>query len=58
MTLQAICDSALKFTDAFISYPGSVNDAQIFKNSDIYKEVKRNKRLFFPENEFIVGDKI
>jgi len=58
MTLQAICDSTLRITDAFIGYPGSVSDARIFKNSDIYKDVKNNKRLFFPQNEFIVGDKI
>ena len=36
ITLQAICDSNTKFVDCFVSYPGSVQDARILRNSDIY----------------------
>jgi len=36
ITLQATCDSDMKFVDCFVGYPDSVHDARIFRNSDIY----------------------
>lgn len=36
---------------------GYVSDTRIFKNSDFYKDVQRNREHYFPNNEFIVGDK-
>lgn len=57
VTLQAICDTNLYFIDCFAGYPGSVNDIRIFRNSDLWYAVHRNCRLFFPNEEFIIGDK-
>jgi hypothetical protein len=56
-TLQGICDSSLKYIDAFTGFPGSVSDTRIFSNSDIYKSVITNTDHYFPDNEFIIGDK-
>lgn len=57
ITLQGICDSSLKFIDCFIGYPSSISDARIFRNSDIYRDIMSNPRHFFPQDEFILGDK-
>jgi hypothetical protein len=57
ITLQAVCDSTLKYVDIFVGYPGSVSDTRIFRNSDLYVNVQTNKNLYFPENTFIIGDK-
>lgn len=57
ITLQAICDSSLKFTDVFVGYPGSVSDTRIFRNSDIYRSIEKNQERYFPPDHFIVGDK-
>ncbi|XP_071576708.1 uncharacterized protein, partial [Temnothorax nylanderi] len=59
VVLQAICDADLHFIDCFTGYPGSVGDYQIFRNSqsDIYRDVNRNLPAFFPDDEFIIGDK-
>lgn len=57
MTLQSICDPSLKFRDSFIAFPGSVSDVRIFRKSHFYEDVLNNKRHFFPQDEFIIGDK-
>ncbi|XP_008548993.1 uncharacterized protein LOC106693058 [Microplitis demolitor] len=57
LTMQAICNSNLRFTDIFIGYPGSVHDARIFNNSDIFINVSANKNQFFPPNHYIIEDK-
>ena len=49
--------SVLQFTDGFISYPGSVSDTKIFRNSEIYKKINLNRSRYFANDEFIVGDK-
>lgn len=56
MTLQCIAESSLKFTDAFIAYPGPVSDCRVFRNSYIYEMVNENPHNFFNGN-FILGDK-
>ncbi|XP_011858935.1 PREDICTED: putative nuclease HARBI1 isoform X2 [Vollenhovia emeryi] len=57
VVLQAICDTDLIFIDCFTGYPGSVGDYRIFRNSDLYREVQRDLPAFFPDGEYIVGDK-
>lgn len=57
VTMQAVCDPFLRFTDCFIGYPGSVSDSRIFRNSDFFLKVHRNRRLCFPDDQFIIGDK-
>ncbi|XP_018365223.1 PREDICTED: putative nuclease HARBI1 isoform X2 [Trachymyrmex cornetzi] len=57
ISLQAVCDANLKFTDCFVGFAGSVHDARIFRNSDLWYAVTANENAFFPNNEFIIGDK-
>lgn len=57
LLLQAVCDADLVFTDCFIGFAGSVHDARIFRNSDLWHAVSENQNHFFPNNEYIIGDK-
>lgn len=57
ITLQAICDAEMRFTDCFTGYASSVHDIRIFRNSDLWKEVGKNYQYFFPAEEYIIGDK-
>ncbi|KAK5644582.1 hypothetical protein RI129_005882 [Pyrocoelia pectoralis] len=57
ITLQGICNATLQFIDVFAGYPGSVSDTRIFRNSDIYTAVTENAVGYFPNEEFILGDK-
>ncbi|XP_025158027.1 protein ANTAGONIST OF LIKE HETEROCHROMATIN PROTEIN 1-like isoform X2 [Harpegnathos saltator] len=57
ITLQAVCDADLIFTDCFVGFAGSAHDARIFRNSDLWRIVRRNENDFFPNNEFIIADK-
>ncbi|XP_018366334.1 PREDICTED: putative nuclease HARBI1 isoform X2 [Trachymyrmex cornetzi] len=57
VVLQAVCDADLRFTDCFAGYPGSVGDYRIFRNSDLFREVQNDRSVFFPNGEFVVGDK-
>lgn len=34
--VQGIVDHRKKFIDVFVGYPGSVHDARVFRNSDVY----------------------
>ncbi|XP_043285712.1 putative nuclease HARBI1 [Venturia canescens] len=57
LTLQAVCVANLVFTDCFVGFAGSVHDARIFRNSDLWHRVTTNHDAFFPGNQFIIGDK-
>ncbi|XP_025160530.1 protein ANTAGONIST OF LIKE HETEROCHROMATIN PROTEIN 1-like [Harpegnathos saltator] len=57
LTLQAVCDADLVFTNCFMGFPGSVNDCRIFRNSDLWMSVQENRTDFFPGNEYIIADK-
>lgn len=56
-TLQYISEPSLKFTDAFIGYPGPVSDKRIFTQSNIYKNIELNLQHYFDNESFIIGDK-
>ncbi|XP_071634449.1 uncharacterized protein [Temnothorax longispinosus] len=57
ITLQAVCDPELRFTDVFAGYPGSVGDLRVFRNSPLYRDTEANVQNFFPNGEYIIGDK-
>lgn len=57
IVLQVVCDADLRFIDCFTGYPGSVGDLRVFRNSDLWHAVHRNINNFFPDQEFIIGDK-
>lgn len=57
ITLQATCQSNLKFTDCFVGYSGSVSDSRISRNSPLYRNMCHNPKIYFPNGEFLVGDK-
>lgn len=37
--MQGICDENSRFIDIFVGYPGSVHDARVLQNSDIYNKL-------------------
>jgi len=51
----AITNAELKFTDVFVGYPGSVNDTYIFRNSDIFINIMKNQKFYFPNDKHIFG---
>ncbi|XP_071628962.1 uncharacterized protein [Temnothorax longispinosus] len=55
--LQSVCDARMKFTDCFAGFAGSVGDLRVFRNSDLWREIQIDKQSFFPNDEFIIGDK-
>ena len=56
--MQALADSNYLFHDIFVGWPGSVHDARVFSNSQLYA-LGYSGRLFPPEmKEDILGKKI
>ena len=49
--MQAISDSNCVVTDLDVSWPGSVHDSRIFKNSDVYQMVMTGEL-----NGILLGD--
>ena len=43
--IQAVADHYYCFTDIYIGWPGSVHDAQVFKNSELYMKGQNGTRL-------------
>lgn len=57
MTLQCVCDSDMSYIDCYTGWPSSVPDIRVFKNSDIFLKCQENEREYFPNGEYILGDK-
>lgn len=55
INFQAICNNRREFLDVFCKYPGSVHDARVFNNSDIYRFVSEG-RIEIPERFHLLGD--
>ena len=43
LQLEVICDA-----DVFCSYPGSVHDARVFRNSPFFQDAEANPDVSFP----------
>ena len=56
LQLQVICDADVLFTSVFCSYPGSVHDARVFRNSSIFQDAEANPDVLFPRNTHLIGD--
>ena len=56
LQLQVICDADMLFTNVFCSYPGSVHDARVFRNSSIFQDAEANPDVLFPRNTHLIGD--
>eukprot|EP01018_Ginkgo_biloba_P021597 Gb_09563 [translate_table: standard] len=64
MVLQAIVDSNMRFMDVFTSWPGSINDARLLRNSSFNRLCGGGERLngpsicigLFDMREYIIGD--
>ena len=54
--LQAVCDHQLLFTNCFVGWPGSVHDARVFRNSQIFQAAQTRYSTLFPMNSYLVGD--
>ncbi|KAI5116368.1 hypothetical protein M0805_008186 [Coniferiporia weirii] len=53
LTIQAICDHNLCFTQFEMGWPGNIQDTTVFRESDVWlKKVK-----YFEDNEYILADK-
>ena len=58
IVMQALADSNYLFHDIFVGWPGSVHDAKVFSNSQLYA-LGYSGRLFPPEmKEEILGKEI
>ncbi|XP_067118315.1 uncharacterized protein [Centruroides vittatus] len=53
--LQAICTADLKFIDVFTGWPGSANDARVYRNSPIAQAIANDLNLL-PNDSHILGD--
>ncbi|XP_047106771.1 putative nuclease HARBI1 [Schistocerca piceifrons] len=51
INVQATCDNSEMFTSVDASWPGSVHDARIWRNSDVYRILRENQC-----NALILGD--
>lgn len=54
--LQAVCSKKLIFTDIYVGWPGSVNDARVWRNSPLYQRLVENPESL-PPNTHLIGDK-
>ena len=56
VVLQGTCDHERRFTDCYTGWPGSVHDARVFANSDLFLSLDEDYLSKFPGESFLVGD--
>ena len=56
INLQGIVDHEMMFTDYYVGWPGSVHDARVFRNSEIYDLATNSTSEWFPNDSHLVGD--
>lgn len=58
INVQGICNARRMFIDVYATCCGSINDARVWNLSDIKKETCRNYEEYFPNDTYMLGDKI
>lgn len=56
ISLQAVVDSNMKFTNIYCGEPGSLHDARVLRRSPLYEDSCNNKEILFPNDTFLIGD--
>ena len=57
LILQAVCDHNMFFLDCYCGWPGSVHDARVLRNSDLFVRIQSNSGDMFPmQGTHILGD--
>ena len=56
LLLQAVCDHQMCFVDCYCGWPGSVHDARVLRNSDLFNRALSHPAEVFPEESHILGD--
>ena len=57
LVLQAVCDHNMFFLDCYCGWPGSVHDARVLTNSDLFVWIQSNPGDMFPmQGTHILGD--
>jgi len=56
VVLQAACDCDMYFTDLCVGWPGSVHDAQVFRNSPLCDSLEKDPERLCPNGLFLLGD--
>lgn len=56
LNAQGVCDADLKFVSLSAKWPGSVNDARVWRNSALFAKLSSGWRPF--EGAVIIGDSI
>ena len=51
--VQAVCDAHLRFLDIDAGWPGSVHDARVFRQCDLYTHLDAGN---LPEDQHLLGD--
>ena len=55
IVLQAVCDNALFFTDVYVGWPGSVHDAQVYRNSPLGESLETDPDRLCPNGCFYLA---
>ncbi|XP_019699512.2 protein ALP1-like [Harpegnathos saltator] len=56
VSLQAVVDAHMKFTNIYCGQPGSLHDARVLRKSVLYNSVNEHREVIFPDEKFIIGD--
>ncbi|XP_025153202.1 protein ALP1-like [Harpegnathos saltator] len=56
VSLQAVVDVDMKFTNIYCGQPGSLHDARVLRKSALYNSVNEHREVIFPDEKFIIED--
>ncbi|KAK6174348.1 hypothetical protein SNE40_017644 [Patella caerulea] len=56
VALQAVCDHKMNFLHCCTGWPGLMADTAVLKDSDIFEDVQKDTKRYFPNGTFLTGD--